>query len=142
VVLSHLRARAGYQPPARSASAGRQYPAPGYTIIDPWSIAPHALWLLGLAIILATFSYRDWLGSRHRHAAAPAVAGQGRPWYLVGLLFFCLGMLATSRSTLERAGWAIVLLLVLAQLLLPSLRLARRREPSKPPAARAYEPPQ
>jgi cell division protein FtsW (lipid II flippase) len=111
-------------------------------MIDPWSIIPHALWLLGLAILLATFSYRDWSGSHPRHAAPPVAADRSRMWYLVGLLFFCLGMLATSGSTLERAGWAIVLLLVLAQLLLPSLRLARRREPTKPPATQAYEPPQ
>lgn len=87
-------------------------------MIDVWSIARNSLWILGLALLLATFSYADWKaqqqGCKRSHVTdEPAFCFSIN----IGLALFGLGLLATSDSWWEMAAWAVVLLLTLVQMI-------------------------
>ncbi len=81
-------------------------------MIDWWGVAGNGLWILGLSLLLATFSYRSWARSEATRVPPPAEAGASA-FYNLGLVLFALGMLATSDAWWERAGWGAVLLLIL-----------------------------
>jgi hypothetical protein len=76
----------------------------------------HLLWICGLALILAAFSYADWLahvrGVRTRHLL-------GSPTFQrplsIGLALISLGLIFLSRSWLEQIIWAILAVLVARQ---------------------------
>ena len=91
-------------------------------MIDWAMVAANSLWILGLAIGLATLSYASWdawathetfLQRLNRPAPQGVLA-------LAGFLF-CLGLAATSKVT-----WQVVVWLVLAGLFLWQVWLALR----------------
>ena len=86
-------------------------------MIDWFSLAANSLWIVGLAVLLATLSYSDWKKSVE-NSSLRAVLGEFMPALSinVGLLLFCLGLLATSAMWWERAGWGVALLLVVGQI--------------------------
>ena len=61
-------------------------------MIDWWLVFTSALWILGLSIVLAAFSYHDWLrretGRRLREMFSQP---SWRLWSSAGLLLFCVG---------------------------------------------------
>ena len=81
-------------------------------MIDWYSVAVNALWILGLSILLAAFSYHDWLrretGRRWKEVSA------GPSWRLPfsgGTLLFCLGMgLRRDTAWWERTVWGVLTL--------------------------------
>ena len=85
-------------------------------MIDWFSVAANSLWIVGLAVLLATFSYSDWKKSVEK-SSLRAVLGEFTPSLCInfGLFLFCSGLLATSTTWWERAGWGIALLLVVGQ---------------------------
>lgn len=77
-------------------------------MLDWGYVLASGLWIGGLAVILASLSYHDWLaqvrGARLRDLLAT-------PGFLLafsaGLLLFSLGLLFLRPSWLEKAGWGI-----------------------------------
>ncbi len=75
-------------------------------MIDWWLVFTSALWILGLAIVLAAFSYYDWLaretGRRRREvfwqSAWPA-------WLDAGLILVCAGLGLGAHPWWERLLW-------------------------------------
>ncbi len=77
-------------------------------MIDWYFVATHALWILGLAIVLAAFSYHDW----ERHEAGRSLREQlARPSFQLalnaGLLLVALSFVLMEGSRWwERVVWA------------------------------------
>lgn len=86
-------------------------------MIDWWGVGTGALWISGLATLLATISYCDWLGAQKGQSLRSVMSEFVPALFLnLGLFLFCLGLLATSSQWLERVGWGIALLLIVAQM--------------------------
>ena len=81
-------------------------------MIDWGYVATNSLWILGLSITLAAFSYHDWLrretGQRWKEVSA------GPSWrfpFSGGMLLFCLGMgLGGDTAWWERTVWGVLTL--------------------------------
>jgi hypothetical protein len=78
-------------------------------MIDWISVAANALWIAGLALALASFSYASWQASVARdrlrnHITQPGVQ---RALNLAGALF-CAGQAATSDMLFTAVLWAIL----------------------------------
>ncbi len=87
----------------------------------PWAISlmfvfevlfTNALWIIGLATILAAFSYADWL-AHERGRPSRRVLLSSTFWgpFSVGVVLVCLGLVLSSREWWERAVWAALALL-------------------------------
>lgn len=84
--------------------------------IDWAFAAKHAVWVLGLGIVLAVWSYTDWQAHRlqvYRRVllTTPLVLGP----LCAGLAWFCLGMALVSGLTWQVVAWSIVGLLLAGQ---------------------------
>jgi hypothetical protein len=106
-------------------------------MIDWFGVFHNALWIVGLASVLAALSYADW---RRRLAIPPkplrrALAEPGfQAAASLGLALFCAGLALGSTQAWEIAAWT-VLGLVFAWGVWTSLRHVRRRhEPQESPA--------
>jgi hypothetical protein len=79
-------------------------------LIDWRLVLFSALWIVGLALLLAAFSFADY-AAHERHTRTRAVLAE--PGYQLavnaGLVLFCLGL-----SGRVRAGWETALWIVLA----------------------------
>ena len=84
----------------------------------PW-VGSNTLWILGLALLLATGSYHSYRASQRRAPARPGSAQfNTRLSMRLGLLLFCLGLCATSGHWLERGLWALISLGVVIEIVL------------------------
>ena len=85
-------------------------------MIDVWGVLHSALWILGLAIGLATWSYARWWAIRHEVRLRETV---NMPKFVVpfcaGLALFSLGLALSGRRWWESAAWACLVLLSAAQ---------------------------
>ena len=76
-------------------------------LIDWRLVAFSALWILGLSLVLAAFSFADYTAAQQ---GARLRAVLGRPGYQAalnaGLLFFCLGLIGSGRAWWEQVLWA------------------------------------
>jgi len=110
-------------------------------MIDWWFVAVNALWILGLSIVLAAFSYHDWLrretGRRWKEVRAQP------SWqfpFSGGMLLFCLGMgLGHETAWWERTLWGLLAASFAWQTVAAATDLRRRsRTPAggEPPAVR------
>jgi len=98
-------------------------------MIDWMGLLQNALWIVGLAVVVAGFSYADWRRSLRSprpslktalgSAGFQAVAG-------LGMLLFCAGLALGSNRPWEMAAWALLGLLF-AGLAVRSWRAARGR---------------
>lgn len=75
-------------------------------MITAQSLFSNSLWVLGLAGVLATFSYMSWLAGVRRWSWRHVF---NTPMFLtplsVSLLVFCSGMLASGLVSLSPAPW-------------------------------------
>lgn len=96
-------------------------------MIDWIAVTSNALWILGCAAGLATFSYASWQASIRGEKLAVQLKRVPIQVFLnlAGLLF-CAGLAATSGSSLEIVLWGILALAFAAQVVL--LEISRRRE--------------
>jgi hypothetical protein len=83
-------------------------------MIDWYGVFRNALWIAGLAVILAAVSYADW----RRGFQSPKGrmrAALGRPGFLaafsIGMVLFCTGLALSSNAWWEIAAWALLGLL-------------------------------
>lgn len=80
-------------------------------MIDVWGVAANALWVLGLAVVLAALSWAHWVAQEEGVRLRRVLSRRGLRWPLdVGLLLFCAGLAATSRRWWERALWGVLAL--------------------------------
>lgn len=96
-------------------------------MIDWTGLASNVLWILGLALGLATLSYASWQASIHKEklgARLKRIPIQ-ISLNLAGLLF-STGLAATSERGLEIGLWTVLALAFAAQAVL--LEITRRRE--------------
>ena len=95
-------------------------------MIDWANLAANGLWILGLAVILATISYASWQASTSGEKLGACI---GRPAYQValsvGTLLFTAGLAAAAGGLFTRIVWVILALLSLVSLILAG-RQAKR----------------
>ncbi|RMF35770.1 MAG: hypothetical protein D6759_04415 [Chloroflexi bacterium] len=76
----------------------------------------NALWVVGLAIILAAFSYADWL-AHDWGVSSRQVLSSSIFWvpFSTGMALVCLGLALVGRGGWERVVWAALALLFAGQ---------------------------
>jgi len=89
-------------------------------MIDVWGVFFNFLWILGLSVLLATWSYAYYerIGGWNCPTARAQHEGHKTRHILerfgyalaldAGLLLFCAGLAATSRRTWERVVWGVL----------------------------------
>ncbi len=85
-------------------------------MIDWIGVITNGTWILGLAIIVATLSYADWLAmlrSRASRARMRDVLGQAafRIALWSGLTLFCVGVALAGGRWWERILWGVLALM-------------------------------
>lgn len=101
-------------------------------MIDWTMLAANSLWILGLSVLLAAWSYRSYIRSLHKEAAqktgVPVDVSNIEPYFRLGMVLFVLGQVAVSGLSGE-VWWRILLWTVLLILLLvePTIALWRNR---------------
>ena len=90
-----------------------------FQLIDWWLVGSSALWITGLAVLLAALSYHDWL--THETGRRLRDQFKTRSWgipFALGMTLFCTG-LAAGRDTAwwGRALWGTLALSCLWQLI-------------------------
>ncbi len=87
-------------------------------MIDWLNLGANALWIIGLALGLAVFSYASWQASVNKEKLREAI---NQPGVQVGLhaagILFCLGLAASSGALWEKAAWLVLGLLFLIQMI-------------------------
>ena len=85
-------------------------------MIDGWGLFRNALWIVGLAIGLATWSTARWWA--HQQGLRPRQV-LNRPLFVVpfcaGMALFSLGLALGSRRWWETAAWAVLTVLFVLQ---------------------------
>ena len=69
-----------------------------------WTVVSHALWIAGLAVLLAAFSWRRWAAGEGRETRRSGLALN------LGLILVCGGLAATGRGWWERIVWGLLAL--------------------------------
>ena len=106
-------------------------------MIDWFGVFHNALWILGLAIVLAALSYADW---RRRLTVPPvsfrkALAGPGfQAAVSLGFVLFCAGLALGSTVWWQIAAWAALGLLFAWQSLTSLRQLRRKPSEAQQPA--------
>lgn len=96
-------------------------------MIDFWGVIANSLWILGLALLLATLSWSSWIASVEKVRLRAVLARPGVQRVLnVGLALFCAGLASTGRAWWERVLWGLLVVAFSVQVWL----VGRRREGS------------
>lgn len=106
-------------------------------LIDWVGVAKNALWILGLAVILAALSYADWwAGVNHQRFRAALRLPLFQIPFNLGMMLFAAGLASTSRSWWEIGAWSALVLLFGWQTIgsWQARRQASPTSPSAPPA--------
>ena len=78
-------------------------------MIDVWDLFGNALWIAGLAVLLATLSWAHWVASEQQGRMRAVLA---RPWprrmLSLGCSLLCMGLAATGRAWWEVALWGLL----------------------------------
>ncbi len=79
-------------------------------MIDWGYVVTNSLWILGLSMILAAFSYHDWLARESKQSRRDLL--QRPSWRLpfsTGMLLFCLGLgLGREATWWEQSLWGVL----------------------------------
>lgn len=78
-------------------------------MIDVWGVAANGLWVLGLSVLIAALSWARWVAQKEG-LRCRAVLGRPKIQLVIdlGLLLFCAGLAATSRTWWERVLWGLL----------------------------------
>ncbi len=94
-------------------------------MINWWGVASNALWILGLALLLAAWSLAYYEAQRTGGRVRECFSRPGYGWALtVGIVLFCAGLAATEYRLWARVLWGMLGLAFLAE------RLFSRTQPS------------
>ncbi|MCX8066771.1 MAG: hypothetical protein N3B68_02910 [Anaerolineae bacterium] len=98
-------------------------------MVDLWSVAVNALWVLGLALILTALSWANWVAVRERIPFRRVLDQPGvRRTLDGGLVLFCAGLTAAGRTRWEQALGSILTVGVLALSLWEERRSCRKKQ--------------
>ncbi len=85
-------------------------------MIDAWGVFSNALWILGLAVILAVWSYASYEAGRSKQRVRHKLDELGYALALnAGMLLFLAGMVATEDRGWARVLWSILGLGLIAE---------------------------
>ena len=78
-------------------------------IVINWpSVIINSFWIIGLAILLAAFSYHYWLANEENRRLRDQLNHPAfQQWYWLSLVFVGIGLAGTSQKTWEMAIWII-----------------------------------
>ncbi len=94
-------------------------------LIDWAGVARNALWILGLSLTLAAWSYASWQASVRRSGLRRALSRASfQASFNLGLLLFSCGLAWSATRVWERAAW-IALALAFAWQLVVAVRQLR-----------------
>jgi hypothetical protein len=98
-------------------------------VIDVWGVLANVLWVLGLAVLLASWSlaYDRAHRARRKVRAVLATPGYGLAVDL-GMLLFVAGMAATEHRAWARVIWIVLGLAIAAQRVVTLVRLPSSNE--------------
>ena len=93
-------------------------------MINWWDVGSAALWITGLAMLLAAYSYHRYVVTQRSEYARQA-RGQNKLGFVarLALLFSSLGLCAASDAWLERGMWGIIAFGVVLQSAVACLRV-------------------
>ncbi|HOT92711.1 MAG TPA: hypothetical protein PLJ78_17250 [Anaerolineae bacterium] len=95
-------------------------------MIDVWGVFFNALWILGLAVILAVWSYASYEAGRSKQKVRHKLDELGYALALnAGMLLFLAGMVATEDREWARGLWIILGVGIIAESV---WRIMRRRK--------------
>lgn len=78
-------------------------------MIDVWGVFANSLWIFGLAVLLAVWSYASYEASRTKMKIRAILDQLGYALVLdAGLLLFLLGMVTTEDRWWARALWIVI----------------------------------
>jgi hypothetical protein len=78
-------------------------------VIDIWGVIANSLWVLGLAVLLATLSWARWVaGTEESRFSDRLKQPQTRQALNLGLFLFCAGLAMTGRAWWERVLWGLL----------------------------------
>jgi hypothetical protein len=81
-------------------------------VINWQSVIVNSFWIMGLAILLAAFSYHYWAANEaNRRLRDQLNQPAFQQWYWVSFVFIGVGLVGTSQKTWEMAVWAIFTLI-------------------------------
>ena len=88
-------------------------------VIDVWEMVANSVWILGLAVLLAAFSWASWAASAEGVRFRTMLRRPGMQRVLsLGLMLFCAGLAATGRAWWERTLWGLLTAIFAVQALL------------------------
>lgn len=86
-------------------------------MIDGWSLAVSALWILGLALGLAAASFAYWLPSSRKSTGLESHAPRNLRAFLAGAgVLFSIGWGLSTGETWERLVWCLLAVLLAIQM--------------------------
>ena len=85
-------------------------------MIDVWEVVANSVWILGLAVLLAAFSWASWAASAEGIRFRAVLRRPGIQRVLIlGLMLFCAGLAATARAWWERTLWGLLTVIFAVQ---------------------------
>jgi hypothetical protein len=85
-------------------------------MIDSWSVLANLFWILGLAFLLAVFSWAHWAAAEQEVRLRTVLRRPPVQRTIdLGLFLFCAGLAATSRRWWERVLWGLLAVAWVAQ---------------------------
>lgn len=100
-------------------------------MVEWWPVAASFLWILGLALLLATFSYRSCVASQRDIARKGSADDHATLLFRLGLLLFAVGLGATAENWIERLLWGVIALVALFELIHSRLYSQPQDNPSR-----------
>lgn len=96
-------------------------------VIDWVSLLFHVSWIVGLAVILAAFSYNHWQANQQQHPLRQQLRTPAfiQPLW-IGFVLITIGLSGTSQTTWEAIIWGILFFVALYNLLRQWLPLGSR----------------
>ncbi|MGC9397102.1 MAG: hypothetical protein ACP5J4_19840 [Anaerolineae bacterium] len=85
-------------------------------MIDVWGVFSNSLWILGLAVLLAVWSYASYEASRRKQKVRHVIHELGYALALnAGMVLFLAGMATTEDRVWARILWIVIGLGVIAE---------------------------
>jgi hypothetical protein len=85
-------------------------------MIDVWGVFTNSLWILGLAVLLAVWSYASYEANRRKQKVRHITREQGYALALnAGMVLFLAGMATTEDRGWARGLWIVLGLGVIAE---------------------------
>ncbi len=85
-------------------------------MIDIWGVFSNSLWILGLAVLLAVWSYASYQAGRSKRKVRRKLNELGYALALdAGMLLFLAGMVTTEDRWWARVLWIVLSLAVIAE---------------------------